>query len=349
MELDNLWEQTGEWLKAEGRDVDIVLSSRIRLARNIQGFPFVGRANVEEKKKILEYALQNIKKIKNLKDYIYLELHNLDPNDVYVLFERHLISKEHAGMEGPRGVFFKRDETVSMMMNEEDHLRIQMMHSGFHLAELWEKMDAFDDVLAAYLPYSFHEDYGYLTACPTNLGTGLRVSVMLHLPGLNITQQMDKVHQGLLKHHLMLRGYYGEGTVALGDFFQLSNQKTLGKTEKEIVTTLEHVVPQIIQYERQVRAHMLHQNYSDLLKLLRRAKEGLCRQKSLSTEQTMKHLSAIRLGVHLQLLPINIHKINHLFLFSQPAHLQKKEGRILTTEERDAARALFCKNTIENN
>lgn len=352
MDLNKLLTRTCAWLQGDGNESDIVLSTRIRLARNIKGFVFLTRATPKQFWEIEQYIAEKFKSLPEIQNYTYLSLDEIPGNDIYFLFERHLISKEHAIGKWRRSVLFTDDETLSVMVNEEDHLRIQLITSGLEIASAWKRLNALDDLLATILPFAFHSQFGYLTACPTNVGTGMRLSVMLHLPGLRITNQMEKIRRALAKHNLYLRGFYGEGTVALGDFFQLSNQITLGKTEDEILRTLDVVVAQVLKYEREVRHSMVAQNRKQLEISVQEAYRSIAQATTLSSEQAMTHLSLIRMAVNLGLLPLPMQQVNELFILSQPAHLQKAQGRELSSQERDEIRAaLFTKrlSSIPNN
>src|SRR3989304_9862817 len=238
MKISDLTDNTGEWLRGTGHESDIVISSRIRLARNVARFPFLSMANVKQKKELEETIRDKIKDADISQDLCYLNLAGITPVDKLFLVERHLISKEHAEGEGERGVAFGKSETISLMINEEDHLRIQVIRSGFELKNTWETTDEIDNILGKSLNFAFSARFGYLTACPTNVGTGMRVSVMLHLPALGMTKHIDKVFNAVGKLGLVVRGLYGEGTKVSGDLYQISNQFTLGKSEKEIISII---------------------------------------------------------------------------------------------------------------
>lgn len=351
MDLSNLLSQPCEWLRTGGKENDVVISTRFRLARNVKGFPFLTKATHEQFTQIEEHIAGILKEVPELADYVYLALDDISGGDLSLLFERHLISKEHTYAKWRRSVLFKRDESISIMVNEEDHLRIQMLHCGFETSRLWQDMNRLDDLIGSALPYSFHERFGYLTACPSNVGTGMRMSVMLHLPALRITQQVDKIYPSLSKLRLVLRGFYGEGTAYLGDFFQLSNQASLGKTEGEVIQLLEHAIPQILKYEREVRRRMTGKNKNRVEKLVQDAMTQLLNAEALTSEQAVQHLSAVRLGIHLGILPrpLTLGKINELFILAQPAHLQKKSGRELSSKERDEYRASMFKDYLHTN
>jgi protein arginine kinase len=229
MDLENLTKTSGEWLRGTGPEADIVISSRIRLARNLAAFPFTNRATNHQRGEIESLLRDRIAKLELDPNLSYLNVPALSPLDRQLLVERQLISRELASAEGPRGVALGPRETVSLMVNEEDHLRLQVMRSGFSLDEAWQDIDKVDDLLEQRVSYAFSEEFGYLTACPTNVGTGMRSSVMLHLPALVMIKHIEKVFRALQKINLAVRGLYGEGSRASGDFYQISNQVTLGK------------------------------------------------------------------------------------------------------------------------
>jgi protein arginine kinase len=230
MNLDSLLSSTGEWLRGTGPESDIVISTRIRLARNLSAFPFTNRSTVAQKAEIESLLRDRVTRLELLHPLRYISVAGLPTLDRQFLVERQLISRELANSEGPRGVAFDDREAVSLMINEEDQLRLQVMRSGLDLEQAWHEIDHVDDLLESKVSYAWHEQFGYLTACPTNVGTGLRASVMVHLPALGLTRQIEKVFRSLQKISLVVRGLYGEGSRASGDFFQISNQITLGKS-----------------------------------------------------------------------------------------------------------------------
>ncbi|HUU43700.1 MAG TPA: protein arginine kinase, partial [Planctomycetota bacterium] len=257
MKMRDLAGAPGEWLKGTGPESEVVISSRIRLARNLVQFPFLSRATTEQKQKLLDIMRNTLAAIELTRDLTFVELGDTDPVDRSLLVERHLISRELADGDWPRAVAFSNTETMSVMINEEDHLRTQVLHSGLELADTWSQIDKLDDALEEKLDFAFSAQLGYLTACPTNVGTGIRVSVMLHLPALVITREIEKVFQAVAKVNLAVRGLYGEGTQASGDFYQVSNQRTLGKSEQQILSNIESVVPRIVEYEKIARSKLL--------------------------------------------------------------------------------------------
>ena len=349
MNLDSLPHTSGEWLKGTGPESEIVISSRIRLARNLVAFPFTNRAPAHQKAEIDRLLRDRITKLDFPVPLIYFALTDLPNLDRQMLVERQLISRELAGTEGPRGVALGENEAVSLMVNEEDHLRLQVMRSGFALDQCWEEIDRLDDALEQRVAYAFSEEFGYLTACPTNVGTGMRASVMLHLPALVLTKQVEKVFRALQKINLAVRGLYGEGTRASGDFYQISNQVTLGKSEPAILNEIRDVIPQIIKYEKEARETLVHEMRQALQDKVSRAYGTLCSATMISSEETMDLLSSVRLGINTNLLDdLTIPAVNELFIHTQPAHLQKLIGSQLDTEERNSARAKYLRGKLRN-
>jgi protein arginine kinase len=347
MNLDTLTHNSGEWLRGTGPESDIVISSRIRLARNAAAFPFTNRASAYQKAEIEGMLRDRVARLELDPRLEYINVSNLSQLDRQFLVERQLISRELMAADGPRGVALGPRETVSLMINEEDHLRLQVMRSGFSLDEAWQDIDRVDDLLEARISYAFSEEFGYLTACPTNVGTGMRSSVMLHLPALVWSKQIEKVFRALQKINLAVRGLYGEGSRASGDFYQISNQVTLGKSETQILNEIREVIPQIITYERQARNAMLKESRQSIQDRVSRAYGTLCSATMMTSEETMDLLSSVRLGVNMGLLEdVTILTVNELFIHTQPAHLQKLMGSLLDGEERNAARARYLRTRL---
>ena len=347
MQIDDLGSQVGEWLSGIGPEADVVISSRIRVARNLASYPFLTKANSEQRGQVQTLLRKEIAKANLEQGLKFNDLGETDSLDRLWLVERHLISRELAVGSGDRGVAYGPKEVLSIMVNEEDHLRIQVLQSGFQLDSAWGVVDAVDTMLGKRVEFAFSTKLGYLTACPTNIGTGLRVSVMLHLPALVITKQIDKVFRAVNKISLVVRGLYGEGTQAFGDFYQISNQVTLGKSENEIIQTIKDVVPQVIKFEREVRQTLITQSLKGLEDRVWRAYGQLKCARVITSEETMNLLSSLRMGVNLGLVTdIPVSTINEIFLHTQPAHLQKLEGRKLESNERDVVRAEFIRNRL---
>lgn len=346
-ELNELAGRCGEWLRGTGPESDIVISSRIRLARNLSDFPFIRRCSTEDRQAIERTLKARMERLEGWGNVRYVDVAALADVDRLLLVERQLISRELADSEGPRAVAIDPEEQFSVMINEEDHLRIQVMHSGLSLPAAWQQIDRLDDLLEGAISYAFHSQYGYLTACPTNVGTGLRVSVMLHLPALVITRQIDKVFRSLQKISVTVRGLYGEGSQFMGDFYQVSNQITLGRNEPELVEQVSEVVPVLIDYERRARQFLVEQSEQDLQDDVSRAFGILCTAKKISSEETMHYLSKVRMGVNLGLIPdLPVTTINKLFIHTQPAHLQKLRGRVLGTLDRHIERASYLQRHL---
>ncbi|MEM6691682.1 MAG: protein arginine kinase, partial [Planctomycetota bacterium] len=278
----------------------------------------------------------------------FVELEHVGELDRQFLVERQLISRELAESDGARAVAIDPEETFSVMVNEEDHLRIQVMKSGLNLKAAWRQIDAIDDQLEGAVLYAFDSKLGYLTACPTNVGTGLRVSVMLHLPALAITQQVQKVFRAMQRINVTVRGLYGEGSQYTGDFYQVSNQVTLGHREEDLIELVsEKVVPDIIEYERKARDFLLGKGEQDLADEVSRAMGILMTAKKISSEETMHYLSKLRMGINLGLIDdVEMKTINRLFIHTQPAHLQKINGQSLGTSDRNIKRARYLQSHL---
>ena len=347
MDLNNLIERRGEWLRGTGTDADIVMSSRIRLARNLAQFPFLNRADDTVRAEIERTLRRHVTDLSLGGPRSYVDVGHLERLDRQFLVERQLISRELSESHGSRGVCFTEGENISLMVNEEDHLRIQVLHSGFDLDTCWKQISRVDDLLEERVNYAFSEQLGYLTACPTNVGTGIRVSVLLHLPALVMTREHQKVFQALQKISLTVRGLYGEGTQAMGDFYQISNQVTLGKSEERLLRDLKDVIPNIIAYERRVRDALVKENRAGLHDKIARAYGTLRSAQAISSEETMDLLSSVRLGVNLGFIDdLSIPVVNELFIQTQPAHLQKLRKTVLDSGDRNAARAAYLRRRL---
>lgn len=348
MKLSDLTTRAGEWLRGNGPQSDIVISSRIRLARNVAGQRFLARMTRHQRQATESRVRETILAAQLSPQTLYVDLESAPEIDRQLLVERHLISKQHASDEGARGVAIGENETISIMVNEEDHLRIQVLRSGLQLDEAWDQINAIDDKLESKLDFAFHPRFGYLTACPTNVGTGIRVSVMLHLPALKLTGEIEKVFRAAKDMRLAVRGLYGEGTEATGDFYQVSNQTTLGKSELDIISEFRQtVIPKIIEYEQHARKMLTTDRTLALDDKVCRALGVLRSARLLTSEEVLYLLSHLRLGINLgRIKDIEIGTINELFLLTQPAHLQKLRERKLEGDLRRAARADFIRQRL---
>ncbi|HTB83197.1 MAG TPA: protein arginine kinase [Candidatus Sulfotelmatobacter sp.] len=327
----------------------IVISSRVRLARNIRNAPFPGWAKKPDRVKTLEIIQPAISALPQMGDSFAEAMDNFTQLDKQILVERHLISREHAAKSAGSGLVLNRDETFCVMINEEDHLRMQALRPGLQLRAAWNAIDGFDSALEKKLDFAFDNDLGYLTACPTNLGTGIRVSAMLHLPGCVLDEQINPIIQSVNKLGLAVRGLYGEGTEALGNVFQVSNQMTLGESETVIVERLEKVLAQIIEHEQNARERLLEKKPKMVFNHIGRAYGILANAHSISSKETMNLLSLMKLGVDMELFPGTERTlVDELFLTTQPAHLQKRVSDKLSAEERDLIRADMLRERLKS-
>jgi len=348
MTLDELCQSTGEWLAATGPMSDVVVSSRVRLARNLADHAFLSTAASGERAEVFRRLTDEIASLPFGRGALVLNMEETDSIDREVLVERHLVSRQHASGEGTRGVTISANETQSLMINEEDHLRIQGLRSGLQLDAIWSEVSEIDDALASRVTFAFDQKLGFLTACPTNLGTGIRVSVMLHLPAVKLTKELERVARAARDLRLAVRGLYGEGTEAVGDFYQISNQTTLGKSEDEIIRTFsEEIIPRIVEYERSARQSLAHDRAAKLDDKIWRAYGLLSYARIISSAETQALLSPIRLGLHMGRFDrFDVGTLNELFLYTQPAHLQKRAGRELSEGERGVARADYIRERL---
>ena len=339
------------WLEGSGAHADIVLSTRVRLARNLQGHAFSGRTRAAERQQIFERVRSAVQRtsLRGGPGYALSEMASLGRR---ILHERHLVSRELAGLAGegpPRGagLFFDPHDAVGVMVNEEDHLRLQAILSGLRLQEAFHRVDRLDDELGAQLPFAYHPEYGYLTSCPTNVGTGLRASILIHLPGLVLTKQIGQVLQGIGQVGLTFRGLYGEGSEVVGNFFQISNQTTLGKSEEDLIEHLQKIVGRVIQYETKAREVLLRDAPAVIEDKIWRAYGLLRYARSLSFEEVMNLLSGLRLGVSLNLLSgLRVYTLNKIMIYAQDAHLEQAAERPLGDAEGDLHRAAYVRRVL---
>lgn len=348
MTLDELTHSTGEWLRGVGSHSDVVISSRIRLARNLASEPFLSTATAEERTNIYHTLAKEISAVSNDSKTLLVDIDSAEAIDRRLLVERHLISRQHAVAEGSRGVSISPTETLALMINEEDHLRIQALRSGLQLEDAWSEVNEVDDKLSKNLTYAFDQQFGYLTVCPTNVGTGIRVSVMVHLPALKLTKEIERVDRAARDMRLAVRGMYGEGTDAVGDLYQISNQTTLGRHEEEIIDDFAgKIIPRIVEYELTARESLAKHRSAQLDDKIWRAYGALTNARCISGEETLNHLSAIRMGIHMGRFDvIDIPKLNEIFLFTQSAHMQKRHGASLSGEERAVTRAAYIRSQM---
>jgi protein arginine kinase len=349
MNIHEFLSSPAESSKRSGPHDRIVMSSRIRLARNLKALAFPGWAKKAERIRSLETIRPAVEEVRQMSGGFSESMDNLTALDKQILVERHLISREHAAKNAGRGLVLNKEESLCVMINEEDHLRMQALRPGLQLKEAWQAVDQVDSLLEKKLPYAFSPTLGYLTACPTNLGTGIRVSAMLHLPALVLSEQINQIIQAVNKLGLAVRGLYGEGTEALGNVFQVSNQMTLGEAEAEIVERLNKVLAQLIEHEENARGTLLESKPKMIFNHIGRAYGILANAHSISSKETMNLLSLLRLGVDLGLFPgTDRALVDELFLITQPAHLQKSFSEKLSAEERDLLRADMLRERLRH-
>ena len=371
MRLNDLSSHISKWFDGSGPSADIVISSRIRLARNLAGYEFLSCLSAKRQAEILEKLKDTILSLDVGEDVFFVDVEDASSLEQDLLVERHLISYQHAHGKGPRGMVSAVGESFTAMINEEDHLRIQVFKTGLQLKQCWQQIDRIDTAIEKKVEYAFSPEYGYLTACPTNLGTGIRVSVMLHLPALKMTDQIEKFFNAARDMDLAVRGLFGEGTEAAGDFYQLSNQVTLGVSEQDIISQFEKVIiPEIVEYETTARSQLLDKESDILDDRIARAMALLKNAHLISSQEALFLLSHLRLGINMhehmgastpaieqlcrfgsqdradKTRSISIATINRLFMLTLPAHLQLNYGKSLDPTHRDALRAKIIRSTL---
>jgi len=338
--IDSLVRSDAELTQCHADSVPVVLMTRIRLARNLAELPFPQYANRKQRNSVFATCRTAICNLNEMQDGTILSVDELSELERRIMVERHLVSRELAETEGGSGVVIRSDQSASVMINEEDHLRIQCMMSGFKLNEVWKSIDQLDNLLEEHLDYAFSDDIGYLTACPTNVGTGLRASVMMHLPGLVITKSMEKVIRAVNQLGLVVRGWLGEGSEASGSIFQISNQQTLGESESTILQRLSNVLKTISEQENNARLRLLRTDRSRLMDRIGRAYGVLRNGHLLSSNESMSLLSLIRLGSDFNIFPDAARNLaDRLFIESQPGHVQYFAESELESAARDSLRA----------
>lgn len=345
MKLQVSLPETSGWLSGNGPENAVIISSRIRVARNLAGFPFPGKANGNTQEKTYETVINAVRHtalLKNTKTYRLDEMTKLER---HLLMERHLISHEHAESKGVAGLIVDANETISIMINEEDHLRLAAMESGLALETAWERLNHIDDELGQTLNYASHARWGFLTACPTNCGTGLRASCLTHLVALAITNELPIILETLTRLGIATRGLYGEGTKAMGNIFQLSNATTLGRPESEIINHLTQVLKRIIRHEHEAREKIMSPEARTKTEdKIFRSYGILKTARMLSFEESVLHLSLVALGIQVGLdIPVEIAGVNKLMFITQPAHVQVTAGNELGADERDKVRAAIIR------
>lgn len=345
--FDTMTSKTGCWLAAEGAESAVVLSSRVRLARNIKGMIYPPYADEESSGKVVDFVEAAITGNKDLSDGEFVHCADVTDLDRSFLIERHLISPEFMRSVNASALYIGKDERSAIMVNEEDHLRIQSLSSGLNLRKSLDHAMEIDEVLAETLEFDYDTEFGFLTSCPTNVGTGMRASVLIHLAGLVLTKEIDSVIDHITRLGMVVRGFYGEGSDVWGNLFQISNQKTLGRSETDIAEALEKVTRQIIEFENKARERLVADAKDEISDKVWRAYGILKHARVLTSEETMNLLSAVRVGIALNIFDlVSVKIMNELLLLSQPAHLQKYVGTTLTSAERDVARASLVRERL---
>jgi len=335
------------WLSGESSDSQVVLSSRVRLARNIANSPFPSRADTDARERVLSFVKNALKKSPDLSQGTFVNCSQLNDLDRSFLVERHLVSLEFTQLRDFSALLIGKNENLSVMINEEDHLRIQALASGLEIREAFRMADHVDDELAKSLEFAFDPTFGYLTSCPTNTGTGMRASVLIHLPGLALTREIEKVISQISKLGLVVRGFYGEGSDVWGNLFQVSNQTTLGRSEQDLLESLERVTRQIIEYEENARKRLFNEAKEQIEDKIWRAYAILKYARTLTSEETLNMLSAIRLGIGMAVLDVvSLSQVNEILALTQPAHLQKYFKKRMEPGERDQVRAELVRSKL---
>lgn len=352
MSLHNFIDQAlSEWMKGDGPDPDIVISSRIRVARNLQSYPFPMLATNQQSKEVLEEVIKSMNNddLHSISKFEFIQLSALSELEKRVLVEKHLISPNLADEARNGAVILSQNESISIMINEEDHLRTQVLFPGFQIKEAWAMANQIDDVFEAHLEYAYDEKKGFLTSCPTNVGTGIRASVMMHLPALVMTQQINRILSAITQVGLAVRGLYGEGSEAIGNLFQISNQITLGQSEEEIIDNLHSVARQIIEHERAARAKLLLDTKPRITDRVNRSFGILSYAMIMDSKEAAQRLSDVRLGIDLGLIKgVSANVMNELMVMTQPGFLQQYAGEMLSPDERDMRRAELIRERLSN-
>ena len=347
MILQKMANSPGLWVRADGPKAEIVFSCRVRLARNLEDFVFPSWADNSGRKSVSERVLEAVDKNNYFKKGLIIDMSKLSPVETRFLMERHLISMEFSEIADHKFLATEKGEIISLMINEEDHLRLQIILSGLQLLEAWRLSDRVDDDLEKNLDYAFLPQWGYLTACPTNTGTGMRASCMLHLPALIAVGKINDLLRSISKLGLVVRGLYGEGTEVQGDFFQISNQVTLGLREEEIIDNVVRVTRQVVEQEKKARELLFKKNRIQLEDEVSRAYGTLVNARLMGSKEAITLLSKLRLGTSLHLCSeLKLGTLNELFFLITPAQLQVREGKELNSFSRDELRARMIREKL---
>ncbi len=349
MLIKSIFGGKSEMTESSSKKCPVVLMTRIRLARNLSDTPFPGWAKMPQRKDVLETCLPAVASLPQMKRGITAEVEDLSDLEKQILVERHLISRELSSSPEKAGVVISKDQSISVMINEEDHLRIQVIKSGYRFKQVWNAVTSVDTALEDELDYAFSSQIGFLTACPTNVGTGMRASAMMHLPALVISNQMEKVVRAVNQLGIAVRGLFGEGSDASGSIFQISNQTTLGESEQEIIKRLSSVLRTIIDQEMNAREKILEKDPNKLFDKIGRAYGILQNSHLLCSSECMNLASLVRIGVDLEMFPEKTRNIvDRMFIECQPGHIQYHAGKAIDSNERDAFRSEYLRKQFEN-
>lgn len=338
-----------DWMKGQGPDSEIVISSRIRIARNVSTYPFPMLSTNQQSKEVLDQVTASLNNddLSTISHFDLLLLTDLSELEKRVLVEKHLISPNLANESRNGAVILSKNESVSIMINEEDHLRIQCLCPGFQIKEAWDLASQIDDVFESQVEYAFDERRGYLTSCPTNVGTGIRASVMMHLPALVLSQQINRILSAITQVGLAVRGLYGEGSEAIGNLFQISNQITLGQSEEEIIDNLYSVARQIIEHEKAARDKLLYESRPRIVDRVMRSYGILSHAAIMDSKEAAQRLSDVRLGIDLGIITdVSVNVMNELMVMTQPGFLQQLSGEKLSADDRDLRRAELIRERL---
>ncbi len=345
--ISRLLQQPVPWLTLPGPESEIAICTRIRIARNISGIPFPSRATTAQSHDVIAAVGAAVRDFTDAGEVVGANLGDLKKADRQALFERHLISREHQDNKKIGGIFFSPRESSSIMVNEEDHVRLQVLRSGLQLSQVWSNVEAIDRYLSGALSYAQSPRLGYLTACPSNVGTGLRASVMVHLPALVFSEKIGGIVQGVNRLGMTVRGLFGEGSDSIGNLFQISNQSTLGHSETEIISHLDRIIREIIGHERNARQLILEENPESLFDYIGRSYGMLRHSYLLGSKETLMKLSAVRLGIDLKMFTaLTVEHLNELIVKIQPAHLQRAAGSRLNAKSRAVYRAEIIREML---
>lgn len=348
MHISPILESRSDMIESSGQQGAVVLMTRVRFARNLVKHPFPGWAKESQRREILAECLPAVAKLPQMKKGFSLEIETLSDLEKQILHERHLISRELMAVKGGSGIVISRDQSYVVMINEEDHLRIQVLRGGFNFRRVWNTINSIDSTLEEDLDYAYMPKLGYLTACPTNVGTAMRASAMMHLPALVVANQMERVIRAVNQLGIAVRGLFGEGSDASGSIFQISNQTTLGESEEEIIKRLTSVLNTVIEQEINAREKILETDPNRIFDKIGRAYGILQNGHLISSGESMNLLSLVRLGVDFQVFPEEIRPaVDRLIIDCQPGHIQYRAGKPIDSEERDSLRSAHLRSEFE--